>query len=735
MTLADELKPDKPVPDGMKTKIEVDATGATVTNALFNTSTPTFEDWGFIFKRFNLDPEQFEIVDDTVGMSSWDQSSRTPDGDRDLLQSYSFRARFRRLPQGRLGAMDVQQKLEDMRNWKPPKLPVDRRMKPSVSEIILPSDFQSGKPEGGGVDGLTERWHRAMDQIDDKVTKLKREKHLHSLALVNMGDLIEGCFAAETMVPTDKGHRRIDSLAADGHAMVRTDYGAWVDAEFRSFGVQQLRKVTLDRYGAKKVIYATPEHRWLTKRGNNRIDRTTDELQPGMHLAGVFGGKPKGLQASTFGVAHGVVFGDGHLDENSSSARLNLYGVKAELGRYMNGMAPEGPYQRAEGEQSYVSYSRLPRYFKSAPAPEESSAYLMGFLAGYMATDGSVGKTVSISSSRRENLELVEDICFKLGIGANPITSSRRLGKGIEETDIFSISLLRSTVPESLFVREDQRQAFLASNAKSADDQYVGVKARALHWRVESVEITGRIEEVYCAVVPDTHTFVIEGNILTGNCNGFYPDQHFTVQMDLRSQLKYAAEALETFSKHFFPMADNGHFITTLSNHGELGRTNGGNKNTTGDHDSADGLLAEWMQMVLRSNSAFDHVQFHTPHDEMVTYVEIQGVPMGFLHGHKVKGGDAGGFTKWLEAQQRGDRRAWEVEMWHIAHRHNFQMWDIGSASVLQMPSIDGGSKSFRDATGKFARPGMVSYTLNPEIPVKWEDLLLAGQETRMLAA
>lgn len=36
--------------------------------------------------------------------------------------------------------------------------------------------------------------------------------------------------------------------------------------------------------------------------------------------------------------------------------------------------------------------------------------------------------------------------------------------------------------------------------------------------KVISVVETEQVEEVYCAEVPDTHSFVIEGNILTGNC-------------------------------------------------------------------------------------------------------------------------------------------------------------------------------------------------------------------------
>ncbi len=40
----------------------------------------------------------------------------------------------------------------------------------------------------------------------------------------------------------------------------------------------------------------------------------------------------------------------------------------------------------------------------------------------------------------------------------------------------------------------------------------------ASRWKVISVNETNRLEEVYCATVPETESFVIEGNILSGNC-------------------------------------------------------------------------------------------------------------------------------------------------------------------------------------------------------------------------
>ncbi len=46
-------------------------------------------DWTDVFRRFNLDPDAFEIIGDTVRMSTWQQSKRTETGDRDIVNLYS----------------------------------------------------------------------------------------------------------------------------------------------------------------------------------------------------------------------------------------------------------------------------------------------------------------------------------------------------------------------------------------------------------------------------------------------------------------------------------------------------------------------------------------------------------------------------------------------------------------------------------------------------------------------
>src|SRR3546814_19784058 len=70
-----------------------------------------------------------------------------------------------------------------------------------------------------------------------------------------------------------------------------------------------------------------------------------------------------------------------------------------------------------------------------------SSDLILGFLAGYLATDGCVDKdgSVMLHSAEREHLEKVRDLATKVGITTYSVTSQSRKGYLAEETDIFRI--------------------------------------------------------------------------------------------------------------------------------------------------------------------------------------------------------------------------------------------------------------------------------------------------------
>ena len=78
-----------------KGTIDVGADGARVDNVVVDKQ--IHGDWTAVFAIFKLDASAFEVVDDTVRMKTWQQSKALEDGTRDVVQLYSYSARFRRI--------------------------------------------------------------------------------------------------------------------------------------------------------------------------------------------------------------------------------------------------------------------------------------------------------------------------------------------------------------------------------------------------------------------------------------------------------------------------------------------------------------------------------------------------------------------------------------------------------------------------------------------------------------
>lgn len=205
------------------------------------------------------------------------------------------------------------------------------------------------------------------------------------------------------------------------------------------------------------------------------------------------------------------------------------------------------------------------------------------------------------------------------------------------------------------------------------------------------------------------------------NCAGNYASQLFTVELNTRQQMNFVLDVWQQYARHLFPRFERAQFVSVLCNHGEFGRM-GAAKSQTSDSDNAGGFLAETLRRVL-DRPEFAHVEWTIPHDEMNVYPTVAGVPMAFNHGHKIPGNDASGFEKWLNGQVRGDDKAHAARIWQTAHRHHFAAWDMGSCSVFQAPSLDGGSKWLKDMTGRYSRSGILAYLVGDHAPLGWSDM------------
>ena len=338
----------------------------------------------------------------------------------------------------------------------------------------------------------------------------------HQVFVPKIGEHCGWCFSGDTRIITRDGTRDLRSLVGTSPEVLTRQVdgavGFWASAPVRSFGRQRIWELTLTRNGRTKVISTTGDHRWLVRpartkgrpaRGNTPLSEVaTADLAPGQRMASCLGGNHPRVRPSAYGIAHGFTFGDGSRWRGGSS--VVLYGAKDEMLKWF----PLSPTTiKVLDDQNAPHVKDLPGFFKDFPSLRESKSYLLGWLLGYHAADGTVSKggQVSISSAVKENLEFVRDVCTLLGIGTHGLTKTRRLGRGRVETDLWEVELMRETLTADMFLRAPHREKFRPASSRST-------------WVVVSVEKTDRFEEVFCATVPDTHAFVLEDHILTRNC-------------------------------------------------------------------------------------------------------------------------------------------------------------------------------------------------------------------------
>jgi len=350
---------------------------------------------------------------------------------------------------------------------------------------------------------MTARCHCPMPNHNDRNASF-------TINRMNDDNWIFHCLAGDTNVITWNGVYPIKELAGTKQ-IVLTEHGRWIEAPFNSYGYQKVSKITLSRNGQKKIIKATPEHRWFIKSRQHKVERKTKELKIGNRLAWAFPqNKVKQIGAlSPQGIAHGIVFGDGTAAKTMSL--VNLWGNKdGELLKWFP-LNRNAPISRDNGLKG-ISALDLPFYYKNMPPLDESPSYLAGFLAGWIAADGHVAKdgTTLLNSSTKDNLEYARLIAMRLGIGTYGITCQNRMGINNKMSAIYRIHFITEDLDERFFLVEDHRYRFVNSNKKWI----------RRCWVVTEIEEDAGTEEVFCANVDETHSFALEDNILTGNCFG-----------------------------------------------------------------------------------------------------------------------------------------------------------------------------------------------------------------------
>lgn len=351
-----------------------------------------------------------------------------------------------------------------------------------------------------------------LDRVSNKDSNLKQlildkkflfgGRILSNRGLQNKGKKVtySNCFSGDTEIMTLDGLKKLEDLIDTDISVL--SYGKWRPATVKSFGIQKVVNLTLNKCKSKKEVQVTKDHIWYVLQDNGiYAEVKTEDLKEGMKLAGSCLKCYTLYKPSPFGVAHGAFFGDG--DHNGKCRRMNFCGDKEELMQYFT------PDTIGENGDVKTIYG-IPKVFWGSPDLNETPSYLYGWLAGYFATDGSIDERGScvICSANEENLKIVQDVLCVLGIPCENIRKQNRLSNLTNTySDVYILTLNKNYLNESFFLLSKHRERFLNNPPKKNDC-----------WKVESIVDNGVSIPVFCVVENEKHSFTLKNGILTHNC-------------------------------------------------------------------------------------------------------------------------------------------------------------------------------------------------------------------------
>ena len=244
--------------------------------------------------------------------------------------------------------------------------------------------------------------------------------------------------------------------------------------------------------------------------------------------------------------------------------------------------------------------------------------------------------------------------------------------------------------------------------------------------RIEQMipDVTARIKELRKSGVDLAHLYVVGlGDIVEG-CEGFYPMQEHSIEYDLRRQKMIARRLLVKSLKEWAPLFKNVVVACVPGNHGE-NRKNGKAFTTFGDN--FDVAIFDEAAEIFQENPAYKHVKFVIPENDLWLTLDVSGTIIGLAHGHQFRTGGRYSHQKavaWLSGQAFGMTEMGDADILISGHFHHLFVVNEGKRTLMQCPSVDGGSEWFENMTGKSSYAGTLTFSITPgKTQLQWDNL------------
>ena len=318
------------------------------------------------------------------------------------------------------------------------------------------------------------------------------------------------CLQGDTLVLTKEYGNIPIKFLVDKTVNVLTSNRIWEEAVFKSYGKQKLLQVNFRLNTNTNIsIKATPNHRWILSDGREAL---TAQLKDGDKIQYTSIDKTH-IDTSSIdyrlGIQHGIIYGDGtttYKQERNNGYMIRICSDIEDTLKLFSEYPVTYP-PSANGDPVVMMYGDFAKThsLKSLPNINETDEYLLGFLRGWLAADGSVSCNSQVTLALGDDeLLWLQTHGEKFGFNVQSYYSfPDNTNYGKRDKKLYKASLNRAALIDADLILPRKQNKF---------------KTLTSFYTVKSVESTELYETVYCANVPTTHDFVLSNGILTGNC-------------------------------------------------------------------------------------------------------------------------------------------------------------------------------------------------------------------------
>lgn len=332
----------------------------------------------------------------------------------------------------------------------------------------------------------------------------------HEAGIIHQHDMdymaqnaLNNCFSGDTKLITNLGVKRFDEFYDGDIIQVKDKDGVWRSATVKTYGKQKMYDITFKTPKTKKTITCTDNHRWILKDGS-----VTTNLKVGDELYLLSDSRAdidQGSLEECIAFAFGFIIGDGCDISNSIGVKARLCGDKT---KYKDIFTKAGYQICAVNNSDDINVYNKKEYSKQMFLSNfawriMSLKQKIALFNGYYAADG------------KKN--------------ANEIsTSDKRIALMIEEISSLAGYYISSA-------KEEIRNTNFKKDAYLKTYHFVISQPSNLAWKVEGIvpHFNKKYKDnrrensfktcntpivAWCVEEPITHSFTLDGGIVTGNC-------------------------------------------------------------------------------------------------------------------------------------------------------------------------------------------------------------------------